>query len=77
MKISLVLLVVCALYLFIPRYNLYERDGNWSDRYVLREQGFWQKKTCEQTGRQLDDPYRCYSTSTWQSLWGAQTNIKD
>ena len=77
MKISLLILAICALYLFTPRYNLYEQDGSWSDRYVLRAQGFWQKKTCEQAGRQLDDPFRCHSTNTWQSLWGVQTNVKD
>lgn len=77
MKISFVILAICALYLFIPRYDLYERADSWSEKYVLRQQGFWQKKSCEQAGRRKDDPYRCYPTSTWQSLWGAQTIIKD
>jgi hypothetical protein len=77
MKITLVLLAICALYLFIPRYDLYERDGSWSERYVLRQQGFWLEKNCQQAARQFDDPYRCYPTNTWHSLWGAQTSVKD
>lgn len=77
MKISFIILAICALYLFIPRYDLYERADSWNEKYVLRQQGFWQKKTCEQAGRHFDDPHRCYPTSTWQSLWGAQTNVKD
>ena len=59
------------LVLLWPRYNLYEKDG-WSERYLLRQKGFWSQGACEQAGRQLDDQYLCRKTSTWQGFWGKQ-----
>lgn len=72
MKITAILLLICLAILFVPRYNLYEKDGTWSDTYLLRAKGFWLEKDCQQAGMQLDDPYRCVATNTWNQIWGSE-----
>jgi len=75
-KITVAFLLIAAVYLFWPRFDLYERDGSWSERFVLREQGFWRFENCQNAGRHFDNPYKCYKTTTWQGLWGRQLEIK-
>jgi hypothetical protein len=72
MKIAMVFVLIIAVVLFMPRYNLYEKESTWSDRYVLRENGFWLHNNCKKAGLKFDNPYRCLETSTWRAIWGGE-----
>ena len=76
-RITLIFIVLAAWYLFWPRYDLFEKDGTFSEHYSVRERGFWSVKDCNAVGEDLSNPYKCLKTSSWQGLVGKQIDYNE
>ena len=75
-KISMVLLVAAIGYLFWPQYNLFEKDGSFSDEYIFTEQTFWNKDDCKKAARKLEYRGICLSTSGFEKIFGKGVEYK-
>lgn len=71
-RFVLVFFVLLLLAVLVPRYDLYERESVWSEKYVLRHKGYWTVNSCRQDGKKLENEWRCETTNTWDGLWGHQ-----
>ena len=66
-----IILIAAAVILFIPRYDLYEKESSFSDNYTLRESGFWSKEECENAGRNTyQGYYKCTETNAYENMMG-------
>lgn len=64
------MVAVAGIYLFFPQYQLYEKNGSFSEDYHFRQSGFWSKKDCQREGGRLTNAYKCKTTNAWQGLLG-------
>lgn len=69
-KLILIFVVLGGAYLFSPQYELYEKEGSFSEDYLLQESGFWSKDDCKKMGRKLTNDYKCKKTNAWQGMLG-------
>jgi hypothetical protein len=76
-KILLVLFILFLVVILVPRYDLYEQESIWSDKYVLREKGYWSLKACQRAAAHRDNAASCHSRTTWDDLWGHQNVYPD
>jgi hypothetical protein len=74
-KYVLIVVVLVAVYLFVPRYDLMQRQSENINEYVLAEAGFWRLQSCRDAGAQLKKEFRCSKYSLWVRIMGRQHQI--
>jgi hypothetical protein len=71
-KIVVVAVVLTLVYLFYPRYDLYQKVDSFSEAYSLKEKGYWSKEACQKAGRTGKQAHRCISNTPWREMMGTQ-----